>query len=75
VLQREILAILGRRERTAYRESAELAGELRGYAEQAGKSEEFATWILAVRKDNVRHPALQNEFDAAGLPHLERTDG
>jgi hypothetical protein len=73
VLQREILAAVGRVERAGYREGAELGKELRGYAERAGKSEEFTTWILAVRKDNVRRPALQDEFSRAGLPRLARS--
>jgi hypothetical protein len=75
VLQREILAAVGRVERAGYREGAELAKELRGYAERAGKSEEFTTWILGVRRDNVRRPALQDEFSRAGLPRAARAGG
>lgn len=75
VLQREILAAVGRVQRAGYREGAELAKELRGYAERAGKSEEFTTWILTVRKNNVRRPALQDEFNRAGLPRLPRFGG
>lgn len=73
VLQRAILAAVGRAQRAGYREGAELAKELRGYAERAEKSEEFTTWILTVRKNNVRRPALQDEFNRAGLPRLPRT--
>lgn len=75
VLQREILCILARGQRDAYREGAALATELRGYAERAGKSEDFTTWILAVRKDNVRRPALQDEYSRAGLARPARAEG
>jgi hypothetical protein len=47
---------------------AELAKELRGYAERADQTAEFAAWAGKVRTDNTRRWALQNEFDLARLP-------
>ena len=54
--------------RSAYRAAAELAKELRGYAERADQTVEFAAWVRKVRTDNTRRRALQNEFDLARLP-------
>jgi hypothetical protein len=48
--------------------AAKLAKELRGYAERAGESAEFAAWMRTVCTDNIRRRALQNEFDRAHLP-------
>ena len=48
--------------------AAELAKELRGYAERADQTAEFAAWVRKVRTDNARRRALQNEFDLARLP-------
>jgi 2-polyprenyl-6-methoxyphenol hydroxylase-like FAD-dependent oxidoreductase len=68
VFQREILRTLAGGKRAAYRDGAELAKELRDYAERADQSEEFSTWIRTVRKDNSRRSALQDDFNAARLP-------
>ena len=48
--------------RSAYRAAAELAKELRGYAERADQTVEFAAWVRKVRTDNTRRRALQNEL-------------
>ena len=68
VLEQETLRAIEGANRSAYRAAAKLAKELRGYAERAGKSAEFAAWIRTVRTDNTRRRALQNEFDLAHLP-------
>ncbi|HUY47414.1 MAG TPA: hypothetical protein VMV92_17070 [Streptosporangiaceae bacterium] len=68
VLEQEILHTIEGAKRSAYRAAAELAKELRGYAERADRSAEFAAWIRKVRTDNTRRRALQNEFDLARLP-------
>ncbi len=68
VLEQEILRAIEGAKRSAYRAAAELAKELRGYAERAGQTVEFAAWIGKVRTDNSRRRALQNEFDLARLP-------
>jgi hypothetical protein len=68
VLEREILHAIEGAKRSAYRAAAELAKELRGYAERAGQTVEFAAWVRKVRTDNIRRRALQNEFDLARLP-------
>jgi hypothetical protein len=65
VLEREILHTIEGAKRSAYRAAAELAKELRGYAERADLSDEFAAWIRKVRTDNTRRRALQNELGAA----------
>ena len=54
--------------RSAYRAAAELAKELRGYADRADQTAEFAAWIGNFRTDNARRTALRNEFDLARLP-------
>ena len=54
--------------RSAYRAAAELAKELRGYADRADQTAEFAAWARKVRTSNARRPALQSEFDLAHLP-------
>ena len=68
VLEQEILHTIEGAKRSAYRAAAELAKELRGYAERADQTAEFAAWIGKVRTDNTRRRALQNEFDLARLP-------
>ena len=68
VLEQEILHTIEGAKRSAYRAAAELAKELRGYAERADQTAEFAAWIGKVRTDNTRRRALQNEFDLACLP-------
>lgn len=68
VLEREILHAIEGAKRSAYRAAAELAKELRGYAERADQTVEFAAWVRKVRTDNTRRRALQNEFDLARLP-------
>ena len=68
ILEQEILSAIEGAKRSAYRAAAELAKELRGYAERAGQSAEFTAWIRTVRTDNTRRRALQNEFDLARLP-------
>ena len=68
VLEQEILHTIEGAKRSAYRAAAELAKELRGYADRADRSAEFAAWIRKVRSDNTRRRALQNEFDLARLP-------
>jgi hypothetical protein len=67
-LEREITHAIEGAKRSAYRAAAELAKELRGYAERAGQTVEFAAWVGKVRADNTRRRALQNEFDLARLP-------
>jgi hypothetical protein len=68
VVQREILSTIDGAKRPAYHAAAELAKELRGYAERADQTVEFAAWVRKVRTDNTRRRALQNEFDLARLP-------
>ena len=68
VLEQETLRAIEGANRSAYHAAAKLAKELRGYAERAGKSAEFAAWVRTVRTDNSRRRALQNEFDLAHLP-------
>jgi uncharacterized Zn finger protein len=68
VLHQEILNAIGGAKRSAYHAAAELAKELRGYAERADQSAEFAAWIRKVRTDNTRRRALQDEFNLARLP-------
>jgi hypothetical protein len=68
VLEQEILYTIEGAKRSAYRAAAELAKELRGYAERADQTVEFAAWVRKVRTDNTRRRALQNEFDLALLP-------
>ena len=54
--------------RSAYRAAAELAKELRGYAERADQTVEFAAWVRKVRTDNTRRRALQNGRVPAPAP-------
>ncbi|HUY47640.1 MAG TPA: hypothetical protein VMV92_18230 [Streptosporangiaceae bacterium] len=68
ILQQEILHVIEGAKRSAYHVGADLAKELRGYAERADRSAEFTAWIREVRADNARRRALQNEFDTARLP-------
>ena len=68
ILQQEILSAIEGAKRSAYHVAAKLAKELHGYAERAGRSDEFSAWIRMVRTDNTRRSALQNEFDMARLP-------
>jgi hypothetical protein len=68
VLEQEILHVIEGAKRSAYHVAAELAKELRGYADRAGRSAEFGAWIRTVRTDNARRRALQDEFDLALLP-------
>ena len=59
---------IGGAKRSAYRAAAELAKELRGYAERTDQTAEFAAWVRKVRTDITRRRALQSEFDLARLP-------
>jgi hypothetical protein len=68
VLRREVLAAIAGGKRPAYHAAAVLAKELRGYAKRAGRLDGFEEWIRQVRTDNARRPALQDEFNNAGLP-------
>jgi uncharacterized Zn finger protein len=68
VLQREVRWTLNGANRAAYKAAAQLAAELESYAERAGSSQDFAAWIRQVRGENLRRPALQDEFDRAKLP-------
>jgi len=68
VLEQETLRAIEGAKRSAYHAAAELAKELRGYAERADRSAEFTAWIRTIRTDNARRRALQNEFDLAHLP-------
>jgi hypothetical protein len=53
VLEQEILRAIEGANRSAYHAAAKLAKELRGYAERAGESAEFAAWMRTVRADNT----------------------
>jgi hypothetical protein len=68
VLEQETLRAIEGANRSAYHAAAKLAKELRGYAERADQTAEFAAWVGKVRTDNIRRRALQNEFDLARLP-------
>jgi hypothetical protein len=68
ILQREVLFAIAGGNRKAYHAGAKLAGELRGYAERAGRSADFAVWIRRIRTDNPRRSALQDELNMARLP-------
>ena len=61
--------------RSAYRAAAELAKELRGYAERVDQTVEFAAWVRKVRTDNTRRRALQNEVDLARFATLASRHG
>jgi hypothetical protein len=69
VFQQPVTWALAGGDRSAYRAAAALAKQLRGYAERARRSEDFTTWIRAVRAANHCRRALQSEFDLAQLPH------
>ena len=58
--------------RSAYRAAAELAKELRGYAERVDQTVEFAAWVRKVRTDNTRRRALQNEVRPSALCHVSQ---
>jgi hypothetical protein len=68
ILQREVLFSIAGGKRKAYQAGAKLARELRGYAERAGRSADFAVWIRKIRTENARRSALQDEFNMARLP-------
>jgi Family of unknown function (DUF6880) len=68
ILRREVLTAIEGGKRPAYQAAAQLAKELRGYAQRAGQQDGFDEWIRQVRVDNARRRALQDEFTTAGLP-------
>jgi hypothetical protein len=68
ILRREVLTAIDGGKRPAYQTAAQLAKELRGYAQRAGRMDGFNEWIRQVRTDNARRRALQDELTIAGLP-------
>jgi hypothetical protein len=68
ILRREVLTAIEGGKRPAYQTAAQLAKEMRGYAQRAGQQDGFNEWIRQVRTDNARRRALQDEFTIAGFP-------
>jgi len=56
--------------RSAYATGASLIQRAHRFAEAAGLGEASAGWILGIREQNRRRPALQDEFKRHGLPKV-----
>ena len=70
VFQRLGAAALDGGNRGAYAQGAALIRRAHRLAETAGLASESTAWIVAVRDENRRRPALQDEFNRHHLPKV-----